>query len=139
MKRLEVKFFKSKEKRIYEDIQLNYYINRINEFRNIYHIRSVLNSVQIEKLDGFLDRAILFCNNKKYVKYPKVQYIYDEKLVANSEQLQQYKRLHKYINKLRKDVTSDEHLSRKCQKQLVYYLSSVQSHLIGKCNSKYKK
>lgn len=104
-----------------------------------YHKKGILNYMQMERLDYFFDMAILFCKTKKVRKHKKSAWRYNTDLLATKEQLQVYKPLLDYINSVISKANTDNKLSSKCKKKLSSYLALIQCHLMGKCNSKYKK
>lgn len=104
-----------------------------------YHKRCILNPMQMGRLDYYFDRAILYCKTKKLKKHKKVSWKYNAKLLATKEQLQEYKSLLNYINKIITKAYANNILSSKCRKILLSHLRLIQCHLMGKCNSKFNR
>ena len=118
--------------------RLQYYVSCLENFKSMAYSNSILNIKQIEALDILLDISIDYCQSLQYVKHSKEPWVKNPSVLANHKQLKLYRKLLKYINGLISEVNSDNILSKKCKKRLSTYLSLIQCHTVGKCNSKYK-
>lgn len=119
-----------KKKQIKE--KLGAYEIYMQDIKKRYFRNKFLNAFQKQRLDLFFDRAIEYCKTQKTIIYTKTQYKKDDYTIANSKQLQEYRRIYREFKVLQNQIINDNVLNSKCKKQLLMNLSYLQGHLVGK-------